>query len=111
MTAGLDLCLALIEADLAPDLAKAVARKLVVYHRRGGEQRQFSTLLELLPRSDRIQAALHFARETLRRPLTVPDLAEAAHLSPANSRALCRTRPAKAPPRRSKPCGWKRRAS
>src|ERR1700753_3947569 len=82
MTAGVDLGLALIENDLGPDLAKAIARKLVVYHRRGGGQSQFSTLLELTPKSDRIQAALAYARDNLHKPLTVPDLAEAAHLSP-----------------------------
>ena len=82
MTAGLDLGLVLIESDLGPELAKAVARKLVIYHRRGGGQSQFSTLLELAPKSDRIQKALTYARENLHTSLTVPDLAEAAHLSP-----------------------------
>jgi len=82
MTAGLDLALKLIENDLGPELAKSVARKLVIYHRRGGGQSQFSTLLELSPKSDRIRAALTFARDNLHKPLTVPDLAEAAHLSP-----------------------------
>jgi transcriptional regulator GlxA family with amidase domain len=82
MTAGVDLGLALIENDLGPELAKSIARKLVVYHRRGGGQSQFSTLLELSPKSDRIQAALAYARDNLHKPLTVPDLAEAAHLSP-----------------------------
>src|ERR1700753_1258737 len=55
MTAGVDLGLALIENDLGPELAKAVARKLVIYHRRGGGQSQFSNLLELSPKSDRLQ--------------------------------------------------------
>jgi transcriptional regulator GlxA family with amidase domain len=82
MTAGIDLGLALIENDLGPELAKAVARKLVIYHRRGGGQSQFSALLELSPKSDRIRTALAYARENLHKPLTVPDLAEAAHLSP-----------------------------
>jgi transcriptional regulator GlxA family with amidase domain len=82
MTAGIDLGLALVENDLGPELAKSVARKLVVYHRRGGGQSQFSTLLELTPKSDRIQTALSYARENLHKPLTVPDLADAAHLSP-----------------------------
>lgn len=82
MTAGLDLGLALIENDLGPELAKAVARKLVIYYRRGGGQSQFSALLDLSPKSDRIQAALSYARDNLHKPLTVPDLAEAAHLSP-----------------------------
>ncbi|WP_454717511.1 GlxA family transcriptional regulator [Caulobacter segnis] len=82
MTAGIDLALALIESDLGPEPAKAIARKLVVYHRRGGGQSQFSTLLELSPKSDRIQTALAYARDNLHKPLSVPDLAEAAHLSP-----------------------------
>jgi transcriptional regulator GlxA family with amidase domain len=80
--AGLDLGLALIEADLGADTAQAVARELVIYHRRGGEQSQISTLLELAPKSDRIQAALTYARDNLHKALTVPELAEAAHLSP-----------------------------
>jgi transcriptional regulator GlxA family with amidase domain len=82
MSAGIDLGLALIERDLGPAIAKSVARKLVVYHRRAGGQSQFSTLLELEPKSDRIQTALAFARENLHLPLNVPQLAEAAHLSP-----------------------------
>jgi transcriptional regulator GlxA family with amidase domain len=82
MTAGIDLGLALVENDLGPELAKSVARKLVVYHRRGGGQSQFSALLELTPKSDRIQTALVYARENLQKPLKVPDLADAAHLSP-----------------------------
>jgi transcriptional regulator GlxA family with amidase domain len=82
MSAGIDLGLALIENDLGPELAKSVARKLVVYHRRGGGQSQFSALLELAPKSDRIQTALAYARDNLHKPLTVPELAEAAHLSP-----------------------------
>ena len=82
MTAGVDLGLALIEGDLGPEVARAVARKLVVYHRRGGGQSQFSALLELSPKSDRIQAALAYARDHLHEPLSVPDLAQAACLSP-----------------------------
>lgn len=82
MTAGLDLALALIESDHGADIAKAVARKLVLYQRRGGGQSQFSTLLELEPKSDPIQKALAYAREHLHTSLDVPRLAKAAHLSP-----------------------------
>src|SRR6266851_4623708 len=82
MTAGIDLALAMIEKDLGEDVARAVARKLVVYHRRAGGQSQFSTLLELEPKSDRIQRALEYAKRNLDTPLTVRQLAEAAHLSP-----------------------------
>lgn len=82
MSAGIDLALALIEDDLGRELAKAVAKKLVLYHRRAGGQSQLSALLDLEPKSDRIQAALTYAKRHLHRPLTVDELAEAAHLSP-----------------------------
>jgi transcriptional regulator GlxA family with amidase domain len=80
--AGLDLSLALIETDLGADVAKSVARELVIYHRRMGGEPQISALLDLAPKSDRIQAALTYARDNLHKPLTVLDLAEAACLSP-----------------------------
>jgi transcriptional regulator GlxA family with amidase domain len=82
MTAGIDLVLAMIEQDLGGDMARAVARQLVVYHRRAGGQSQFSALLELEPKSDRIQSALAYAKRNLDKPLTVGQLAAAAHLSP-----------------------------
>jgi transcriptional regulator GlxA family with amidase domain len=82
MTAGIDLALAMIEQDLGADVARAVARKLVVYHRRAGGQSQFSAQLELEPKSDRIQSALAYAKRNLDKPLTVRQLAGAAHLSP-----------------------------
>ncbi|HEV2674272.1 MAG TPA: GlxA family transcriptional regulator [Aliidongia sp.] len=82
MTAGIDLALALVEQDLGAEVARAVAKKLVVYHRRAGGQSQFSALLELEPKSDRIQSALAYARSNLHAPLTVARLADAARLSP-----------------------------
>jgi transcriptional regulator GlxA family with amidase domain len=100
MTACIDLCLALIEADLGVEVSRAVARKLVVYHRRAGGQSQFSAMLELAPKSDRIQDALSYARSHLHEPLTVEQLAGVAHLSPRQfSRAFrdeTRQSPAKA---------------
>jgi transcriptional regulator GlxA family with amidase domain len=82
MSAGTDLALALVEKDLGPEIARSVARKMVVYHRRAGGQSQFSALLELDPKSDRIQTALGYARENLRSVLSVAELAKASHLSP-----------------------------
>ncbi len=82
MTAGIDLALAMVEKDLGAEVARVVARKLVVYHRRAGGQSQFSALLELEPKSDRIQSALAYAKRNLDTTLTVGQLAEAAHLSP-----------------------------
>lgn len=100
MTACIDLCLALIESDLGVEVSRAIAKKLVVYHRRTGGQSQFSAMLELAPKSDRIQDALSYAKNHLREPLTVEQLADIAHLSPRQfSRAFrdeTRQSPAKA---------------
>jgi transcriptional regulator GlxA family with amidase domain len=82
MTAGIDLALALVEDDLGPELALRVAGRLVLYQRRAGGQSQFSSLLELTPKSDRIRAVLDYARRNLAERLSVEDLAEVAHLSP-----------------------------
>jgi transcriptional regulator GlxA family with amidase domain len=82
MTAGVDLALAMVEKDLGAELARLVAKKLVVYHRRAGGQSQFSVLLDLEPKSDRIQSALVYAKRNLTSTLSVDQLAEAAHLSP-----------------------------
>lgn len=82
MTAGVDLALAMVEKDLGSDIARSVARKLVMYHRRGGGQTQHSELLEMAAKSDRIEAALTYARRNLRNPLSVEELAGAAALSP-----------------------------
>jgi transcriptional regulator GlxA family with amidase domain len=64
------------------EIARNVARKMVLFHRRAGGQSQFSALLELEPKSDRIQSALTYARRNLRTLVSVDQLAEAAHLSP-----------------------------
>jgi transcriptional regulator GlxA family with amidase domain len=82
MTAGLDLAVALVEKDLGADIARSVARKLVMHHRRAGGQSQHSELSELAAKSDRIQTALAYAKQNLAKPLSVETLAEAASLSP-----------------------------
>ncbi len=82
MTGGIDLALAMGEMDVGAEAERAVAKRLVVYHRRAGGQSQFSALLELEPKSDRIQNALAYARNNLDKALTVTELAEAASLSP-----------------------------
>jgi transcriptional regulator GlxA family with amidase domain len=82
MAAGVDLALAIVEKDFGLETARMVARKLVVLQRRGGGQSQFSALLEMDAKSDRVQTALAYARENLRGDLSVESLAEAARLSP-----------------------------
>lgn len=49
ISAGIDLALALVEADHGTDLVRAVARWLVVYLKRAGGQSQFSVLVEADP--------------------------------------------------------------
>ena len=80
ITAGIDLALALIGEDLGEDIARRTAQQLVVYHRRPGGQSQFSALLEM-EAGGRFDPLLAWMRENLRRPLTVPDLAEQAKMS------------------------------
>lgn len=82
MSAGIDLALALVENDLGVETARSIAKKLVLYHRRAGGQSQFSALLEMQPKSDRIQQALNYAKQNLEKALNVSELAAAAHLSP-----------------------------
>ena len=98
----------------ATSIARAAAKKMVVYHRRAGGQSQFSTLLQLEPKSDRIQSALSYARRNLKTALSVEQLAEVANLQTRGSSAarLHAPRPGSPPPRRrlrtsaSKPHGF-----
>ena len=82
MTAGIDLALALLDNDLGADAAKMVARLLVMNQRRLGGQMQHSALLDMTPKSDRIESVLTHIRRNLRNPLTIEELAEVASLSP-----------------------------
>lgn len=82
ITAGIDLALAMIEEDCGIQVSKAIARDLVVDHRRSGGQSQFSTMLALEPRPGRIRDALAYARMHLDEKLSVEQLADVASISP-----------------------------
>ncbi len=82
MTAALDMALGMVEKDLGPEVARSVAHRLVMHHRRAGGQSQHSELLHLAPRSDRIQQALDYAKRHLGESLGVEQLAEQVNLSP-----------------------------
>ncbi|MFM0739911.1 GlxA family transcriptional regulator [Paraburkholderia xenovorans] len=81
IAAGIDLALAMIERDMGAEIARSVARYLVVPYRRPGGQSQFSAMSQMEPESDRIRIALNFAREHLTEALPVERLADAASLS------------------------------
>ncbi|MDO8295504.1 MAG: GlxA family transcriptional regulator [Caulobacter sp.] len=83
ITAGIDLALALVAEDLGEDIARKTAQQLVVYHRRPGGQSQFSAMLEL-EAGGRFDAVTAWARENLRNPLTVAELADRAGMSERN---------------------------
>ena len=81
VTAGIDLALALVEQDLGPSLALAVARYLVVFMKRPGGQAQFSTALSLQAADDRFGALHEWINKHLREPLPLPVLADQAGMS------------------------------
>ncbi|HGA2315729.1 GlxA family transcriptional regulator [Pseudomonas shirazica] len=97
MSAGVDLALAMVENDLGSTLARDIARKLVIVQRRGSKQSQHSALLDLDPKSDRIQQALAYARDHLSSDLSVSVLAKVARLSPRQFSRVFREETGKSP--------------
>ncbi len=81
MTAGLDLALSLVEADIGGERAREIARTMVLHHRRAGGQLQHSAQLEIDSKSDRVQQALEHVRRNLGADLSIQKLAEIACLS------------------------------
>jgi transcriptional regulator GlxA family with amidase domain len=81
VTAGIDLALALVEADLGPPVALAVARQLVVFLKRPGGQAQFSTALALQLGDARFERLHAWIFDNLRGDLSVAALADAACMS------------------------------
>ena len=81
VTAGIDLCLALVEDDLGRAIALEVARHLVVFLKRPGGQSQFSVTLSL-QKSDSRFAELHaWIADNLTLDLSIATLAAQAGMS------------------------------
>lgn len=82
VTAGMDLALALVEDDHGRDVAHAVARELVMFLRRPGNQSQFSVpLWSAQPATDPIRAAVSSVQADPGARHTVSDLAGRSGLS------------------------------
>ncbi len=81
VTAGIDLALALVEEDLGPTVALAVARYLVVFMKRPGGQAQFSTALSLQAADDKFGALHEWISKHLDDDLPLPVLADQAGMS------------------------------
>ncbi len=83
VTAGMDLALALVEEDLDRDAALEIARHLVLFLRRPGNQAQFSaTLAAQEPIREPLREVRRHILENLARDLSVEQLAAQAHMSP-----------------------------
>jgi transcriptional regulator GlxA family with amidase domain len=81
VTAGIDMALALLQADLGRAVATAVARHLVVFAKRPGGQAQFSAGLALAGSDDSFDRLHDWMAQNLRGNLAVPALAEQAGMS------------------------------
>jgi transcriptional regulator GlxA family with amidase domain len=83
VTAGMDLALALVEEDISRDLALTIARHLVLFLRRPGNQSQFSaTLAAQEPVREPLREARRHVLENIDADLSVEALAQLAHMSP-----------------------------
>lgn len=82
ITAGIDLALALVEADLGRSLAMRVARRLVVFLKRPGGQSQYSALLEAQTADEGFAALHEWMAANLGGDLSVERLADQAAMSP-----------------------------
>ncbi len=82
VTTGIDMALALVEADLGAAVANLIARHFVLYARRPGYQSQFSPLLQAQTAAEApFVGLIDWMQAHLDRPLDVPALAQRAGLS------------------------------
>lgn len=85
VTAGMDLCLSLVEEDIDRDTAMSIARMLVIYYRRAGGQTQFSETLKTQTLGDKKFSDLcSFIQENPDYDLSVPALSEYSAMSERN---------------------------
>jgi transcriptional regulator GlxA family with amidase domain len=82
VTAGMDLALALVEQDLDREAAQLIARHLVLFLRRPGNQAQFSaTLVSQLPGREPLREIQRAVLEDIAGLHTVEAMAARAHMS------------------------------
>jgi transcriptional regulator GlxA family with amidase domain len=92
VTSGIDLSLSMIEEDLGPTRALAVAREMVVYMLRPGGQQQFSEPLRFqLASRDRLRDLSDYVMTHLAGDLSVSALAKAFSLSDRQLSRRCRS--------------------
>ncbi|OED36737.1 hypothetical protein AB833_26155 [Chromatiales bacterium (ex Bugula neritina AB1)] len=86
VTAGIDLCLALVEEDHSRRIALSVARNLVLYLRRTGTQLQFSSslLFQASEQTDKFEELNTWIDQNMQADLSVEVLAKRVDMSPRN---------------------------
>jgi transcriptional regulator GlxA family with amidase domain len=85
VASGIDMALALVEQDHGPLVASRVAREMVVYVRRSGDQEQRSVYLD---HRSHLHPGVHLAQDFIiqhpERKSTIAELARVAAMSPRN---------------------------
>ncbi|RXZ33815.1 GlxA family transcriptional regulator [Oxalobacteraceae bacterium CAVE-383] len=82
VTAGIDLCLALVAEDWGRELALKIAKRLIVYIRRDGGQSQYSPYLAVGPDEDSLVAkVLKYVTDHIGDALTIEGIADAVGVS------------------------------
>lgn len=82
VTAGVDLCLALVAEDWGHELALRIAKQLIVYIRRDGGQSQYSPYLAAGPKEETIVAkVLRYVTDRISEQLSIEELADAVAVS------------------------------
>jgi transcriptional regulator GlxA family with amidase domain len=91
LTAGVDLTLALVEQDHGHSVAMAVAKRMVLFLRRSGNQAQFSSALQRQEKEPpKLRDISSFVLEHLDQPLPVERIAEGVAMSPRTLSRWCR---------------------
>ncbi len=85
ITTGMDLALALIEEDLGKTFALKIARIMVLFLKRPGNQTQYSTVLQTQEVDHQpLNLAIEWIYHHLREDITVEKLADCSRMSPRN---------------------------
>ncbi|BFM17073.1 DJ-1/PfpI family protein [Maricurvus nonylphenolicus] len=85
VTTGIDMALAMLEQDHGSDLMGQVAKALVIYAHRPGNQSQFSSLLDQqLNAGDQFGALINWLEANLDKPIKVEQMADQAGMSERN---------------------------
>ena len=85
VTTGMDMALALVEEDMGRSFALDIARQMVLFLKRPGNQSQYSTMLEAQETDyEPVKAALAWLHRHLHEEITVERLAQQAAMSPRN---------------------------